>query len=185
MTISGVGRALNVLSASSLDPTQAAGRVTNLLAASGTSPLDSPTGSGSTGTSSAQISGPGALLSKLQQLKTQDPAKFKQVLSDIATKLQTLAQQQGQNPSSQWLTKLADKFQTAANTGDLSALQPTAHQGHHHHHASGAAGAYAQNSADSSTLQQAVSNPGSTAAPNDLGSQLKGIFSEIDAALVH
>lgn len=94
---------------------------------------DSAGGVQSVGGDSAKISGPGQLLSQLQQLQSQDPTKFTQVVSDIATQLQNAAQQ-ATGPQSDFLSNLANRFQTTANTGDLSALQPH-HHGHHHAHA--------------------------------------------------
>jgi hypothetical protein len=73
---------------------------------------------------SAQISGPGKLLSQLQQLQVQDPVKFKTVVSNIATRLQAAATQQGDTPEGQFLSQLANKYQAVANNGDLSQLQP-------------------------------------------------------------
>jgi hypothetical protein len=66
---------------------------------------------------SAHISGPAQLFGELQQLQSQNPAQFKQVVSDIATQLQNAAKQTtGQQAD--FLTNLADKFQTASTTGD-------------------------------------------------------------------
>jgi hypothetical protein len=73
---------------------------------------------------SAQISGPGKLYSQLQQLQAHDPAKFKQVVANIAAKLQASAKQQGQTPEGQFLAQLANKFQAVANSGSLAPLQP-------------------------------------------------------------
>ncbi len=87
-----------------------------------------------TGGVTASLSGPGQLLSALQQLQTQDPTQFSQVVGQIATQIQAVAQQQSQNGSSQFLTKLADKLQNVASTGDLSQLES--------HHARHAAGTY-------------------------------------------
>ena len=103
----------------------------------GTSALNSLTGGeggGGVAQSPATISGPGQLLSNLQQLQTQDPTKFQQAVSQIAGQLQTAAQQT-QGPQSDFLTKLAAKFQSVANGGSLSQLQPGQGQHHHHHHA--------------------------------------------------
>ncbi|HZZ79731.1 MAG TPA: hypothetical protein VFE62_14520 [Gemmataceae bacterium] len=85
------------------------------------------------------ISGPGQLLSELQQLQSTDPDKLKQVASDIAQQLQSAAQQQGQQTGfGQFLDNLAGKFENIANGGDLSQLQPGQQvhghgHGHHHH----------------------------------------------------
>jgi hypothetical protein len=90
-----------------------------------------------------QISKFGDLLSKLQDLSAKDPAKFKQVASDIASKLKDAS---GSDPR---LKDLADKFSKAAESGDMSAFQPPAAAagaggasggGHHHHHHGGGGG---------------------------------------------
>ncbi|HLJ97696.1 MAG TPA: hypothetical protein VKU02_31330, partial [Gemmataceae bacterium] len=73
---------------------------------------------------SAQISGPGKVLSQLQQLRAQDPAKFKTVVTNIASQLQAAAKQQGQTPEGQFLSDLANKYQAVANGGSLALLQP-------------------------------------------------------------
>lgn len=120
--------------------------------------------SGSTGAAaSTQILGPAQMLAKLQALQTKDPDKFKQVMSDMSDKLSALADKTGD----QKLSQLADKFKTAGETGDLSALQPppppsSAQAGaaaayaqndssgsqtkghHHHHHASGSGSSHGQ-----------------------------------------
>jgi hypothetical protein len=182
MNVSAIGNALNALNVSPLDALQATGGIANRSLSSGSSQTDGVSG----GAGSAEISRSGQLLSKLQQLQTKDPAKFKQVLSDIAGKLQSLAQQQGQSASGQWLSKLADRFQTAANTGDLSALQPQGHTAHGHHHAHGAAGAYGQTSAQGpQALEQSLTTASGASSTDSLKSQLSGIFGEIDTALSH
>jgi hypothetical protein len=84
------------------------------------------------GRDSAAISGPGKLLSRLQQLQAQDPAKFKQVMTDISGKLQTAAGQ-ATGGQGQFLSGLASQFQAAASSGDLSGLRPQRAHGHHRH----------------------------------------------------
>src|SRR5579872_917297 len=79
-------------------------------------------GSGASATS-PHISREAQFISNLQQLQQQEPAKFKQVLTDAANQL-TAAAQSATGSDKQFLTNLADKFQKAAN-GDLSALQPS------------------------------------------------------------
>jgi hypothetical protein len=66
------------------------------------------------------------------------------VLTDAASKFSAAAQQATDPSQASFLTNLADRFQQAAQTGDLSALsQPSSSssagatygaQGHHHHH---------------------------------------------------
>ena len=106
-----------------------------LQAANGSNVLSSLTGGASSPAdtpSTATISGPGQLLSNLQQLQAQDPARFQQVTSQIATQLQTAAQQT-QGPQSNFLSTLSSKFQNISSGGSLSQLVPGQH--HHHHHA--------------------------------------------------
>jgi hypothetical protein len=116
---------------------------------------------------SAQISGPGKLFAELQQLQSQNPTKFTQVVSDIATQLQTAAQQATGNQAN-FLTNLADRFQTVANTGDLSSLRPS-HHGHGHH-------AHATYNAQGQVVPPAAppADSSSTSAPD-----LRQIFSNI------
>jgi len=106
-------------------------------------PQDNSNANGSTSTTSSNpidtvnISGPGQLLSELQQLQQTDPSKLRQVADDIAQQLQTAAQQQGQTGFGQFLTNLANKFENVADTGDASQLQSGQQvhgHGHHHHH---------------------------------------------------
>jgi hypothetical protein len=74
------------------------------------------------------VSKPAELMAKLQKLKDSDPDKLKSVLSDISKQLQDAADKTGDKG----LAKLADKFASAAQSGDLSGLQPQ-----HHHHGGG------------------------------------------------
>jgi hypothetical protein len=129
---------------------------------------------------SAGISQASQFLSKLEQLKQQDPAQFKQVLSQIADKLTAAAQQQTQGTDSQFLTQLADKFRNAAQTGDLSQLQPPAggHHGHHHH----VAQAYAQNQQDpTQLLLSSAQNSGqSTGLTSNTQNLLASVFQQVN-----
>jgi hypothetical protein len=135
-----------------------------------TSGLTGAEGGGGIAPISTTISGPGQLLGNLQQLQAQDPTKFQQVVSQIATQLQSAAQQ-AQGPQSNLLSNLATKFQNVASGGSLSQLQPQQH--HHHHHAQQAYSQNSQNqpqgvaalvqpsgsqSSSSSTLQQLFTN---------------------------
>jgi hypothetical protein len=110
---------------SSLNPTQGITGIQGLQASqAGVQALDSGGDSdGSVGpAATTQISRQGQLFSQLQQLQTQDPAKFKQVLTDVANQLTTAAQG-ATGKDQQFLSNLADKFTKAAG-GDLTALQP-------------------------------------------------------------
>jgi hypothetical protein len=139
-------------------PTQ---NVNGLTAASS---LTGGEGGGGVAKSSATISGPGQLLSNLQQLQAQNPTNFQQVVSQIASQLQAAAQQ-AQGPQSDFLSNLAAKFQSVAGGGSLSQLQPQQHPHPNHqafsqgtpNQAQGVAGLAqpsASQSSNSSTLQQ-------------------------------
>lgn len=86
------------------------------------------TTSSATGTTdtedSASISDPGELFAKLQQLQESDPDKFKELMTSIADQLTSAAADQDDEQASSMLTDLASKFSSAAETGDLSSLQP-------------------------------------------------------------
>jgi hypothetical protein len=70
------------------------------------------------------ISRGGQFLSKLQSLKQSDPAKFKNLLTQISNQLSAAAQQAGTGTTQgQFLSDLAARFQNVANGGDLSQLQ--------------------------------------------------------------
>jgi hypothetical protein len=71
---------------------------------------------------SAGISGPGQLHSNLQQLQTQNPAKFQEIVSHIGNQLQNAAHQ-AQGPQSGFLSNLAARFKSVADGGSLSQLQ--------------------------------------------------------------
>jgi hypothetical protein len=110
--------------ASATTATSAASKVTSALVGS---PSSTPSGtpSNSSALGSAAISSFAQFLSKLQNLAKTDPTKEKAVLGDIADKLQTQAQATG-GDAGQRLSQMqmADRFSQAAQTGDLSALQP-------------------------------------------------------------
>jgi hypothetical protein len=92
-----------------------------------------------------EVSKMGQLMSQLQQLQQSDPAKFKQVMGAISQKLKDeAAGATGQR--AEFLGGLASRFDQAAQSGDLSALQPPAQAGKahgHHHHAGYKGGAHA------------------------------------------
>ena len=99
---------------------------------------------------SAIISEPGQLFSELQQLQAQDPAKLKQIASQIANQLQAAAQQPGSSGQASFLNKLAGEFQNVANGGDASQLKPHHHHAHHGHHTYNSNGQAVQSSSSSS-----------------------------------
>lgn len=71
----------------------------------------------------AQMSGPGAMLGKLQALKEQDPAAFSEKANEIAEKLRAGAANLDDKESAM-VQRLADQLSNAAETGDPSALEP-------------------------------------------------------------
>jgi hypothetical protein len=121
---------------------------------------------------SAQISGPGQLFSQLQQLQQQDPTKFQQLVSTIANQLQS-ASQQSTGIQANFLSELASKFQTAATTGNLTALQPS----HHGHHAHGTYNAQGQTT-PTATLP-GVSPTSDTSGTSSSGLNIGQLFANI------
>ena len=73
------------------------------------------------------------MMKQLQSLETSDPAKFKEVTGDIATKLQDAAKtaaDSGDPQGAEALNDLAAKFKTSSETGKM----PHVHKGHGGHH---------------------------------------------------
>ncbi len=70
------------------------------------------------------VSGHAQALSTLQTLSATDPQKFKQAALGYADTLKSLAAQTG-GPQATHLTRLAQKFAVAGQTGELSGLQPS------------------------------------------------------------
>jgi hypothetical protein len=103
---------------------------------------------------SAEISKPGELFSKLQQLLQKDPEKFKEVVGEVAHSLRDAAQK-ATGRGAEFLNRLADRLDQTAQTGDLSALAPKesrsggeARAHHHHGHHGGAVGSALENALD-------------------------------------
>jgi hypothetical protein len=182
MNISGVGNASGSLDIYRLSALQSTGGIAALSAGSGTRQAAGASGPVPGGSDSVEISQPGQMLSQLQQLKSKDPAQFKQVLSDTANQLRALAQQAGPSAGGSALAELADRFQTAANTGDLSVLQP---KGHHHHHPASWSGTAGQTSApDQTAVMAGLTSPGAASSTgSNVKSQLSSIFATLQKAL--
>ncbi|MFA6449751.1 MAG: hypothetical protein WCX65_09800 [bacterium] len=72
------------------------------------------------------FSKPSELISKLEQLKNEDPQKFKDILKEISDTLKTAATDTEGTDSnlSSFLTMLSDKFAEVSETGDISKLAP-------------------------------------------------------------
>ncbi|MFA6449750.1 MAG: zinc ribbon domain-containing protein [bacterium] len=74
---------------------------------------------------SLDLSNPAQLLSKLAQLQSADPEKFKSLMSDISASLTKAAEEVGTDTAEgKMLSGFAAKFKSAGETGDLSQLQP-------------------------------------------------------------
>ena len=83
---------------------------------------------------SVEISKFGQLRSELDSLAQSDPEKFKAVTADIAQKLKDAAGNETGGKAN-FLNKLADRFNSASQSGNAADLSPAAGQarGHHHH----------------------------------------------------
>jgi|GEM_PF-5728780 len=161
---SSVGLNLNALSSATLSTTSLASRL---------SAGNFTTGSISSTGDQANVSGPGKLFSELQQLASQDPTKFKQVASDIASKLKAAAGDSSSTTGSSgnsFLADLASKFETAAQTGDVSSLLPPSGGPP----STGVSGGY---------NQQGQAIPSSTQSGVDLKSLFNSINQEVSSAL--
>jgi hypothetical protein len=115
------------------------------------------------------ISKPGQLMGQLDSLAQSDPDKFKAVTADIAQKLKDAASSQT-GARADFLSKLADRFSTASESGNASDLNPGAGKPHGGHHGGGHHRVHATGTAD---------QPGATGAgPDDsMGQLIQGIIS--------
>jgi hypothetical protein len=108
------------------------------------------------------------LFQQLQQLQTSNPTEFKQVLTDAAKQFTAAAGQQTDPAAAGFLSNLANQFQTAADTGNLSALQPGsngsqgAHHGHHHRHSESASTADPSTTANPDLIASLLSSTGTS-----------------------
>ena len=82
----------------------------------------------------ADVSKPAEFLAALQGLKDSNPAKFKEVVSQLAQEVRDQAKDATSRERG-FLNHFAAKLDEVANTGDLSALRP--HWGHEHGHGRG------------------------------------------------
>ena len=78
----------------------------------------------STSTDQIDFSQVAELFKELQQLQKSNPDELKQVLTEAAEKFKDAASQTTDTRDKQFLTNLSDRFQQAADTGDLSVLGP-------------------------------------------------------------
>ncbi len=108
--------------------------ISGAAAASSTSPIETTSpGTPAVGEGSGarpSLSGPAQFFSKLQSLEQSDPAKAKQVLGDIASELKSQAVQ-ATGAQADRLSQLADRFQKAADSGDLSSTRDPKSVGGH------------------------------------------------------
>lgn len=72
---------------------------------------------------SSKVSGPAAMMSKLKALQKSDPAKFKEAVTAVSRKLSEEAESATDDKQKSMLSDLAKKFESAGESGDLSALQ--------------------------------------------------------------
>jgi hypothetical protein len=159
-----------------------------------TSAITQASGTQSTGISSgiggvsdsAAISPLGQFLSNLQQLQQQNPSQLQQILSKTASQISSLATQNGQTGQAKYLNNLANQLQDAAQTGNVSALEPS-QGGHHHHHRAQAA--YGQNNQSQqqsqlgSLLSAGQTATTSTATQNSLSSIFASLTQAVSSAL--
>jgi hypothetical protein len=135
-------------------------------------PWSTDTASGTSGpASSVEISKPGQLFGKLQSLAESDPAKFKELMADAATKLKSAAENSTNSDQQKFLTDLASKFQKASETGDTSAIKPE-HHGGHRRGQGGAAGSYGQPPSEPPTRPD-----------SSTGELLKSVFESLESAV--
>ncbi|SPE39358.1 hypothetical protein SBA3_3190003 [Candidatus Sulfopaludibacter sp. SbA3] len=110
----------------------------------------------------SQLSPFAQMMSTLQQLQQSDPTKYGQVTQQIATNLQTAAQNAqsaGNTTAANQLNQLSTDFSNASKTGQLPSIQDLAQAiggGHHHHHH------HAHVDADSSSSANGTSSTGPT-----------------------
>ncbi len=128
-------------------------------------------GSSVSGAFSVDVSQPGQLFSQLQSLAQSDPTQFKQVTAEIASQLKDAASS-ATGKQADFLNNLANRFQTASQSGKASDLAPPTQQGgaqasghhHHHHHAEAASSSQASSTSQSSqdsvwqTVQNIIAN---------------------------
>ena len=116
--MSSIGSTLNSISSSLLS------EIDSYLSTQQTSGSTSTNASNATPSDRVDFSQVAQLFKELQKLQSTDPTEFKKVLADAAKKLKDAAGQQSDSTAAGFLTNLADKFQQAADTGDLSVLKP-------------------------------------------------------------
>lgn len=109
---------MNISSVSSSSATDYVRKLGSAETTSSSSQVDNESGS-----DQVKLSKPAEMMKKLAALKESDPAKFQEVVSNIANKLDEAAQSATGEEQAR-LSDLASKFSQAAESGDLSSLQP-------------------------------------------------------------
>src|ERR1035437_2969545 len=148
--MSSIGSTLNSINTSLLNEISS---ITSTQRMSGSASTTSTSSTNSSDT--VDFSEVAELFKELDHLKSSDPTKLKQVLSDAASKLKDAAGKATDSNQSNFLTDLSDKFQKAADTGDLSVLKPSSSSGRSY----GPGGSQISPSTDSSDyMQNLISN---------------------------
>ena len=138
---------------------------------------------------SVSISSMSQIYSKLQQLQTQNPAQYNQLLTGISSQL-SVAAQNSTGPESSFLSSLSKRFSQAAN-GNLQALQPIHPTVHHGHHENKTGRVYRQQSgfltgqpilAPFQSAIQAGQSSVSSASSSSLQQVLAGIYNQLNNA---
>jgi hypothetical protein len=107
---------------------------------SNTSSSSSPVSTAAQQTDASGLSPTASFLSELQQLQTQSPTQFNQLMTAISSNLNQAAQTaagSGNSTKASQLNTLATQFQNAANGGQVPTpqdLQQAGLTGQHHHH---------------------------------------------------
>lgn len=181
MSSLGIDAARLTLSGSSLTGVSAISRLSNPTQPGATNAPTSGVSDTDGDAATTRVSKQAQFLNKLKRLQQSDPAKFKQILTDVATALQAAAKT-ATGTQQQNLTSLAAKFTQAAN-GNLSALHPPQPP------ANATAAAYAQNAPDAgSPLASASPKSGGHhhhhgGADGSQSSAVAQAFQELSAAL--
>jgi hypothetical protein len=114
--MSSIGSTLNTINASLLS---------EISSYQATQARSNPTATSATATTSSDqvdFSQVAQLFKQLRHLQQSNPAEFKQVLTDAATQLKAAASQTTDPQQAAVLNNLANRFQTAASSGNTSAL---------------------------------------------------------------
>lgn len=116
---------------------------------------------------SSAMSGPAKMLSKLKELEAKDPAKFKEVMATISSKLKDAADAATDPGEKKALTDLSTKFATAGQSGDLSSLTPSGKGGHAHGPRSGGGARHGDGDGDGGAKGASSSSSSSSSSSTD------------------